>query len=387
MTSMKVAVVHDWLDTYRGGERVLEAILELYPDAVIFTLFYNPAVLPTSITNRKVILPKRLPRFMRYFRKILLPFLPTIIESFDFSEYDLVISSSSCVAKGVVTGPSSVHVSYVHSPMRYIWDERFRYFESLPSLVRTIGYWPFHAMTKSLRQWDVTSSFRVDAFIANSRFVASRIRMYFGRESAIIYPGVKVDFFSDKIVPFENRDSYYLVLGAHVFYKRHDFAVSLFSKHPEFKLVVAGSGPELEKLKSLAGPNIRFVINPSADEAKELYQNSKGLFFPGVEDFGMVPVEAMAAGCPVFAFGKGGALDSVVQDVSGSFFTIHDESETWNQFLRFTKRKWDSREISAHAQKFSVENFKKHFLEAVSETLLKREQLTLMTGTNGSPKK
>lgn len=357
---MKVAIVHDWLDTYRGGERVLEALLDLYPDAVVYTLFYTAGQLPPSITRHRIVTPQFVPSFFSRIRKALLPLLPTLVESFDLSGYDLVLSSSSCVAKGVIASPQATHISYVHSPMRYVWDERFRYFKSLPALMQPAMYWPFHLVAGYLRMWDASSSLRVDQFIANSRFVASRIQSYYRRESVVLNPGVEVERFSQNIVPYTRRESYYLVFGAHVFYKRHDFAVSMFSKHPECSLVVAGHGPELENLKSIAGSNVRFVENPTPEEVHELYSKARGLIFPGVEDFGMIPVEAMAAGCPVFAYGCGGILDSVEEGVSGQFFKTYDLNECWSQFQRFKSYTWDSEKMSGLMRRFSITQFKKN---------------------------
>jgi glycosyltransferase involved in cell wall biosynthesis len=184
-------------------------------------------------------------------------------------------------------------------------------------------------------------------------------------------PGVATEHFAKDVVPYNMRSAYYLVFGAHVFYKRHDFAVSLFSKHPEISLVVAGHGPELNNLKILAGANIRFVEDPSADEVNELYKNALGLIFPGIEDFGMVPVEAMAAGCPVFAYGVGGVRDSVEENVTGMFFTSYLEQDCWRQFELFRKHPWDSVKISSSVTRFSKSEFKRkfsaHVLQAVAE--------------------
>ena len=215
----KVAFVHDWLDTYRGGEGH-EALLELYPDAPIYTLFYDPSLLPSTITGRDVIYPKYLKPFNKV-RKALLPLLPALMESLPLEKYDLVISTSSCVAKGVVTSPDSKHLCYIHSPMRYIWDQRSHYIKELPLFARGL----MHLFSSRLRTWDVASSVRVDNFVANSSFIKTRVHKYYGKESSVINPPVEVSDFIEKKAEPLIKDKYFLAAGVFVSYKRLDIAI------------------------------------------------------------------------------------------------------------------------------------------------------------------
>lgn len=350
---MKVAFVHDWLVTYRGGEKVLEAIIKLYPEAVIFTMFYDPKAMPSSISSRKIIYPQKLNK-LRRIRKALLPIYPIIIESFPLEEYDLVISTSSCVAKGVIVGPNSKHLCYIHSPMRYIWDQRSQYFHNLMKipLVRAI----IHASSSLLRLWDVSSSNRVDAFIANSNFVRERIRRYYGRSSEVIHPPVNIEKFRTYKGSKKSRSNYFLVAGAFVSYKRFDLAIEA-AKIANKKLIVAGSGPEEKNLRSIAGDSVEFLISPNQEVWTDLMFHADAMIFPGVEDFGIVAIEALSSGTPLIAFRKGGALDFVEPGLTGEFFSELTPESLANSLMNFDSSRYSRYKLHSYVEKFSPDYF------------------------------
>lgn len=348
---MKVAFVHDWLITYRGGEKVLESLLKLFPSAPIYTLFYDRRAMPDSIRQRQVIAPAILQPWQKM-RKAMLPLLPAMIESFDLSDYDLIISTSSCVAKGVVPGPTTKHLCYIHSPMRYIWDQREHYLSTLPlpGLTRPL----YHLLSTRLRLWDTVSAQRVDTFIANSHFVAQRVKKFYGRSATVIAPPVPQQRFA-KVQALPKQD-FFLVLGAFVPYKRLDLAIQACEAQ-QVPLVVAGSGPEESRLRRLAGKNTKFVINPSDLEAEKLLATARGFLFPGVEDFGMTAVESLACGTPVIAFDQGGARDIVEDGVTGIFFSEQTPESLGAAIQRLNRHPLTPATLRQKAEQFSEENF------------------------------
>ncbi|MCX6124101.1 MAG: glycosyltransferase [Proteobacteria bacterium] len=350
---MRVAIVHDWLVTWRGGEKVLEAIASLYPDAPIYTLFYDSAKMPASITGRQVIVHRSANR-LRFLRKALLPLMPLWIESFSLEHYDLVISTSSCVAKGALVGPQTKHLSYIHSPMRYVWDQRDEYLGRVRTLP-IIGLM-IEAGCAILRLWDAVSSGRVNTFVANSRFVKLRIEKYYGRDAVVVHPPIEVARFKPPHYP--TKGGYLLAAGAFVGYKRFDLAIKACEQLGR-KLIVAGDGPELKRLKGLSGKNTSFRIRPSDEEWVQLLQGADALLFPGVEDFGMVAVEAMAAGTPVIAFKSGGALDFIIEETTGIFFMEPTARSLAQAIERHTAMTWNREALSRHAEAFNKEAFLK----------------------------
>ena len=359
LCKVKVAIVHDWLVSYRGGEKVLQSLLDLFPNAPIYTLFYDRNQLPDSFHNREIIYPKWLNKF-RLVRKLFLPFYPAIIESFDLSSYDVIISTSSCVAKGVIPRPGAHHVCYVHSPMRYVWDQRFSYLPTIRSIPGLA--FAFECMSNYLRLWDVMSTNRVDTLISNSSFVQSRIRQYYRRESQVIHPPVAVDRF--KIRQLGRPRDYLLAAGAMVPYKRFDLAIQACER-AEVRLIVAGDGPEFKNLKRHAGRYTEFVNAPSDDRLTELMQGAKALLFPGVEDFGIIGIEAMASGTPIIAFDQGGAKDFVVHEKTGLFFSDQSVSALVDAIERLNAVTFNEQAVSNHAMTFSAERFKSEFWQAV----------------------
>lgn len=369
---MKVCLIHDWLVTHRGGEKVLLAMLGAFPDAQIFTLFYDPKTMAQHFGSYTIHTPPRLGSFSRL-RKALLPCYPAIIESFDLEEFDLVISSSSCVAKGVITRPDALHISYIHSPMRYIWDQRSHYFASIdkiPGLRLLKNHW-----LTSLRQWDFVSSQRPHHLIANSSFVAKRIATYYGREADIIHPPIAIPTAAPaerKMAPTQNsQGDYYLLAGAFVPYKRLDLAIAACQQLGR-KLIIAGFGPLEQSLrKQLSQQNEAFelIVSPDDEMWQQLLAGAKALLFPGLEDFGMVPVEAMALGTPVIAYGRGGALDYVVDTKTGLLFDEPTPASLAAAIERFEQLDFDPIALAAHAKRFSEQSFITTFKDFVDTKL------------------
>ncbi|MFV1975891.1 MAG: glycosyltransferase [Candidatus Scalindua sp.] len=303
---MKVALVHDWLTGMRGGEKVLEVFCELFPDAHLYTLLHNKGGLSNTIEamDIRTSFIQKLPLIKKKYRH-LLPIFPTAIERFDLRGYDLVLSSSHCVAKGVRTDADTLHICYCFTPMRYIWDLHNLYFgKQRAGMITRIAS---SLVLQYLRKWDVTSSKRVDKFVAISRYIAERIKKNYGRDSDLIYPPVDCSYFK----PGLSHDDYYLMVSPLAPNKRVDIAVKAFNSNG-LPLIVIGSGQEEKKLEKMAGKNIKLLGWQPDEIVREHYVNCKALIFPGVEDFGIVPLEAQACGKPVIAYGEGGALETIV---------------------------------------------------------------------------
>lgn len=304
---MRVALVHDWLTGMRGGEKVLEVFCELFPEADLFTLIHVPGSVSPVIEGRRIVTSpvNRLPGVGRSYRNFL-PLYPWLIERFDLRGYDLVLSSSSCVAKGAKAAPGATHVSYVHSPMRYVWDRYDDYFGPGRAGLLTRAAMSF--FRGPLQAWDRTSAERVDVLVANSEFVATRIRRYYGRRAEVIPPPVDTRLFRPTGEPPGDE---WLAVSAFAPYKRLEVAIRA-AEIAGVPLAVVGSGPHEARLRAVAGPRTRFLGWVSDEELVGLYSRCRGLLFPAVEDFGIAPVEAMACGRPVIALGRGGARDSVI---------------------------------------------------------------------------
>ncbi|MFM8269155.1 MAG: glycosyltransferase [Pseudomonadota bacterium] len=365
--NLKVAIIHDWLTGMRGGEQVLDAILELFPNAELFTLLYSPGKLNTRIENRPIHVSflNRLPRVEKYYR-FLLPFFPLAIERFDLNRFDVIISSSHCVAKGVIPRPDALHVCYCHTPMRYIWDRTHDYFKSQvlqPLFAPALHY---------LRIWDTSSSNRVDYFIANSNWTRSRIRKYYRREASVLNPFFTANLF----LPLNPlKESYYLVVSAFAPYKRIDLAIQACNKLNR-KLIIIGNGQEDKKLRSMAGPQITFLGKAPLETLKEMYAGAKALLFPGQEDFGITPLEAMASGTPVIAFNQGGVTETVVENKTGLFFKEQTVESLCEAILKFESMEKEWRDDCVNqSQLFTRDLFQKKFAEFME---IKLSELSLL---------
>lgn len=354
---MRVALVHDWLVTMGGAERVLEEMARLFPEAPIYTGVVDRSRLSPFLQSRTIIptFVQSFPRANRWYNRYL-PFLMYGMEQFDLSPFDLVISSSAAVAKGVVTRAETRHVSYVHTPMRYAWDlyHEYRELEARGLSKKLMGP-VFHYM----RLWDRLSADRVDRLIANSTAVKRRIQKHYRRESEVIFPPVDVDRFH--IDPEAGR--YYLVLSRLVSYKRFDLAVEA-SNRLQLPLVVAGDGPERRALEKMAGPTVTFAGRVDDSKLASLMAGAKALLFPGEEDFGITPVEMQAAGRPVIAYGRGGVLDTVIAGETGWLFREQSVDALMDAIQASERVDWNSEAIRAHANNFRPEIFRERFWRA-----------------------
>lgn len=362
--NLRVALVQDWLTGMRGGEKVLEVLCELYPTATLFTLLHNKGAMSDVIERMEIRtsfiqnLPFKEERYRNY-----LPLFPRAIESFDFSEYDLIISTSHCVAKGARPRDGALHICYCHTPMRYVWEMYDEYFG--PGRAGLVTRTAMRIFRPRLQEWDVRSSDRVHYFIANSENVARRIQSYYGRDSEVIHAPVDCSLFA-----VTGRDEgYYLIVSALVPYKRVDLAIEA-AKRLGARLVVVGTGPDMEKLKKRAGPSTEFLGWRSATELAKLYAGCRALIFPGVEDFGIVPLEAMASGKPVIAFGKGGALETVIdrqEGGTGIFFYDQTVDALIEAIRKLERYHFDQNFIRKHAEKFDRAVFSSSIREFIED--------------------
>jgi glycosyltransferase involved in cell wall biosynthesis len=344
-SSPKIAIVCDWLTDLGGAERVILALHQLYPDAPIYTSIYNRSNLPqfgnadvrTSFLQK---MPGAKKKHQRYLAQ-----MPLAFESFDLDEFDVVISSSHSCAKGIITKPDTLHISYCHSPPRYLWDGSHQYVKEYPwpkILKKTL----IPSVLHDLRVWDRAAADRVDLYVANSHYVSGRIKKYYRRKSEVIHPPVELEPFVE-----EERDDYYLAVGRLIPYKRFDLIIDAFNqlKRP---LKVIGVGNQLKKLQKMASPNIEFLGMVPEDTLRNYYQYAKALIFPQVEDFGITPLEAMGHGCPVIAYGAGGALETVKDNESGLFFNEQSTEALVKAVEAFEHKQFDPQEVRGQAEKF-----------------------------------
>ncbi|KAA2212041.1 glycosyltransferase [Teichococcus oryzae] len=358
---MKVAIVHYWLVNMRGGEKVLEALCEMYPGADIFTHVYDPSAVSERIRSHRVrtTMIARLP-FARRLYQAYLPLMPLALEQLDLREYDLVISSESGPAKGVLTRPDALHVCYCHTPMRYIWNMYLDYKSGAPRLLRG----PILYLAHRLRNWDYSTAARVDYFMANSHNVAERISKYYRRPAAVVYPPVDLETFAPpaEAPPADKADGFYLCAGQLLRYKRVDLAIEACRALGR-RLVVLGAGSEYEALRRSAGPEVEFLGRVDDATLRSYYARCRALLFTGEEDFGIVPLEAMACGRPVIAYGRGGALETVAPGISGLHFPEQTTASLQKAILRFEAQEhiFDPATIAAHAGKFSKAAFRRAF--------------------------
>ncbi|WP_294429730.1 glycosyltransferase [uncultured Treponema sp.] len=373
----RVAIVHDWLVNYGGAERVVEELLKIYPEAEIFTLVYDEKKMGKIFPKEKVhtSFMQKWPFSTKLYTKFL-SFMPKAFESFDLSYYKLVICSSSSCAKGVITSPLTPHVAYIHTPMRYAWD---KYFDYKTRSGRITQFFMDKWMPK-IRLWDYISSQRVDTLIANSNYISRRIKKYWNRESTVIYPPVN----TDKLFPnYKPHEDFFVVFSRFVPYKRIDLAIQACGNLKK-NLVVIGSGSQEKSLKKLASSykdsKITFTGRISDKEVMDYLQRCRALIFCAEEDFGIIPVEAQCCGRPVIAFGKGGALETVINGKTGTFFshaTVDSVERAINRFEELEKDgAFDTNFIYQHAKKFSAERFAREIKECIDNTLIKLDEET-----------
>ena len=363
---MKTAIVHDWLITYSGAERVLEEIIKLYPDADLYSLLdFIPPDKRDFIMNKpvKTSFLQKFPFAKKKYRSFL-PFMPLAIEQFDMSEYDLVISSNHAVAKGVITGPNQLHICMCYSPIRYAWDLTHHYLQEA-GLTRGLRGWIAKYILHKIRMWDCRTANGVDHFIAISDYIANRIKKTYRRESTVIFPPVDTEHYSLN----GEKDDFYLMASRLVPYKNTRLVVEAFSKMPDKKLIVIGDGPEMARVKCKAGPNVNIIGYQPPVELKKYMQRAKALIYAAEEDFGIVPVEAQACGTPVIAYGRGGTLETVVEGTSGIFFYNLAVSDIVDIIERFesVKDQFDPEKIRANSLRFSTERFRTEFKSYVDE--------------------
>lgn len=358
---MKVAIVHYWLVGMRGGEKVLECLCELYPDADIFTLVADRDKLSPILLKHRITTSFLQKIGGRRFYQKMLPLMPQALESFDLSGYDLILSSEAGPAKGIIPPPDSVHICYCHSPMRYIWDLYPQYYRKSGWLARMA----MRLTSSWLRAWDVTTAARVDHFIANSAFVAKRIGKFYRRGATVIHPPVDVSRFELSDAP----EDYYLCAGQITPYKRIDIAIEACTRLNK-RLVVIGSGATKE-MKRQAGPTITFLDKIDDQAMARHFRNCRALLFPGVEDFGIVPLEVMASGRPVLAYRRGGAVETVVEGETGLFFDEQTAESLMGALTRFEAQidGFDPAAIRRHAQGWNRDIFKERLQAFITAQL------------------
>lgn len=371
-TKMKVAIVHEWFVNYAGSEKVVEEILKVFPQADLFALvdfladdergFLGGRRAHTSFIQR---LPKARSAFRNY-----LPLMPLAVEQFDLSAYDLVISSNHAVAKGVITGPGQVHVSYVHTPIRYAWDLQHQYLRE-SGLQKGLKAWIARLSLHYLRLWDSRTAHGVDAFLANSKYIARRIRKTYGRDSKVVYPPVDVARFAMR----RDKENFYLAASRMVPYKRMPMIVEAFAAMPKRQLVVIGDGPELQRVKALAreANNVTILGYQPTEVLADYMARARAFVFAAEEDFGITPVEVQACGTPVIAYGAGGALETVISSAdpkkrTGLFFHKQTAEAVRNAVCEFEAAGEFRPEVCrANAEQFSVENFRQELRQAVGQ--------------------
>lgn len=362
---MKKALISDWYYVNGGAEKVIHSINSIWKDFDHYTLidFLNDEDRAYILNgkNAKTSFIQKLPTAKQNHRKFLQLF-PIAIEQFDLKDYDLIISSSSAVAKGAKTRKNQLHICYCHSPMRYVWDLQDQYLKDSGLDKGLKGHYAKYVLNK-IKKWDVLNSESVDFFIANSNYIAERIKKIYNRESTVIYPPVDVDFFSLE----EEKEDYYFSASRLVSYKKTQLIVKAFNELPHLKLIVAGDGPELEKLQKIAKSNIEFVGYIDTGRLKKYIQKAKGFVFAAEEDFGIIPVEAQACGTPVIAFGKGGTLETIVENKTGVFFQEQSAQKIKEAVVNFEKLKFDHKIIREHAMKFSKQRFENEMKSFVEE--------------------
>lgn len=362
MRSKRVAIVHDWLCVAGGAEVVLKHLLHLFPDADIYTMA-DSLKHRDFLEGRKIYTsPLQKYKFIRKKYQYFIPFMPYFVEQFDLREYDLIISSSHFVAKGVITAPEQLHVSYIYSPLRYAWDLYFEY-RDIGALGRGLKGLLMRLWLHRMRMWDFVSAYRADFLIADSRFIQKRIESYWRRDSVVIYPPVEIE----DAVFSEDKQEYYVTLSRLVEYKRIDLIVEAFNEMPKKKLVIIGDGRDKNKLKKLASQNIEFKGYLPKKEAMQIVSRAKAFVFMSKEDFGIAPIEAQACGTPVIAFGEGGTRETVLDGKTGVLVKHQSVESLKESMVRFDELKFSAFECREFSKKFSDDNFRESFMDFIKK--------------------
>ncbi|MCX8069640.1 MAG: glycosyltransferase family 4 protein [Thermodesulfovibrionales bacterium] len=367
MKDYKIAIVHDWMMTLAGAETVLESIYDSYPSD-IFTLICDFNSLKGSdFENAKITTSflQKMPFVKKHYRKYL-ALMPFAIEDFDLSGYDVILSSSHAVAKGVLTNAKQLHISYIHTPMRYAWD-MYHFYLKEAKLNKSLKGLLAKVILHYIRIWDLQSANRVDYFIANSKYVRKRIYKIYKQDAHVIYPPVNVNAFDYKY----KKDNFFLTASRMVPYKKVDLIVSAFAQMPDLRLVVIGDGPEMKKIKALSSKNIEIIGWQSRESLKDYLQRARAFVFAAEEDFGIVPVEAQACGCPVIAYSQGGCLETIIDGKTGVFFHNQTPDAVINAVRDFIKIEdsFNPEVIRQNAELFSIENFKRQYKSFVNEKI------------------
>ncbi len=352
---MKIALVHDFLLRLGGAERVLKTLMEMYPDAPVYTLMYDEKKMDKVFPKERIRTSwlQKIPR-LPGLHKFFFPFMPSAVEEFDFTGYDVVISSSSAYVHGIITNLETKHICYYHSPMRYAWDYTHQYLKE--QNLGAIGELFASRMLHKVRQWDFLAADRVDIAVANSKTVQQRIKKYYRRDSQIIHPPVDLSRFK----AHEKHEGFFLIVSTLTPYKRIDLAVELFNRLGK-RLVIIGEGPDKNRLQNMAAANIDFLGFKSDEIVKEFMENCRAFIFPGEEDFGIAPLEAMACGKPVLAFRKGGLIETMEEGKTGEFFEEQsvESMESGLTQLLINEKTYDADHIAKHAQNYSKDRFEK----------------------------
>jgi len=362
---MKIALVHDYLVQYGGAERVLQAFTEIFPYAPIYTLIHDDEAMRGMFRGKRIYTSflQNLP-FSRKRHRFFPPLMPLAIEEFDFSQYDIVLSDSSSYAKGIITRPETLHICYMHTPMRYAWDDCQKYTEDFgfPTLVKKLV--PF--FMSPIRLWDKASADRVDRYLANSQFVAKRIRKYYRHQAQVIHPPVNVGHFY--IAKEDDRKDYFLMVGRLIAYKRHDIAIEAFNRL-KLPLKIIGRGPEMKRLQKLAGPTIEFLGRVSEEDLPRYYAECRGFIFPQEEDFGIVAIEAMASGRPLIAYRGGDIVEHMEEGKMGVYFDLQTADAIVRAVESFDEKAYDPAFIRSRALRFDKELFKATIKDCLTRAL------------------
>ncbi|MBB1565352.1 glycosyltransferase [Candidatus Gracilibacteria bacterium] len=370
LNGKKIAIVCDWIKDMGGAEVVLAQLLEIFPEADIFTsiffqkgnpIFDGKKIITSSIQNIPL---------LNKSHKLALTLRPKAFERFDFSGYDIVISSTTAESKGIITKPETLFICYCHTPTRYFWSHYHEYINMMEfGILNPIGKWFMPRLVHNLRKWDFLAAQRPDYFLANSKNTKNRIKKYYNREAEVVYPGIDTEKF---IFSSEKKD-FYLYVGRCIPYKKFDLIVDAFNKNGKKIVIITNTDNKLfRNLKNISKENISWKLNISFEEIKKYYSEAKAFLFPPEEDFGLVPIEAMASGTPVIAFGKGGALETVVNSETGVFFSEQTVESLNEAIERFEKLSFDYDKIKKHSEKFDKKYFKQNILEFIEKKIIKR---------------